>query len=748
MQPKPSKSLKDINTILQNDATNTYASYVTLELLLKTIIENSEAFKKILKNDKSNVELMLTQLQEHLEHSTTTWKDSNPDYAEEITYNSGFLSLMENVRHNAKVMNYDSFSEINVIFDMMNSKNAVSEILNKGGVKIRTVQESILKSKQNMQAEGADEGDEDNIQVKRFLVDMRENAKSGVYSPMIGRQKELNDLIQIISRKKKNNPVLIGDAGVGKTAIVEGFALAFENGEVHESLSQFRLLMLDVNALTAGTKYRGDLEKRVQAVINHVSDGQTIVFIDEIHALNQGETNGSILTILKPHLTGGKMRVIGSTTIKEYRTLFEKDAAMSRRFNKISVEELNKEETLELLDRVKDEYAESHKVTYAEGVIEQIVELSARFITNKKFPDKAIDLLDEAGAYAKLKTEDKIVTVSFVNSIVARITKQPLENIENNNNNETLRHLSTKVSSKVFGQDDAINRVTDAVILAKSGFADEQKPLGSFLFVGPTGVGKTELAKQLSETLAMNLIRLDMSEYSSEISTTKLIGASAGYVGFEDGGALTEKVNEHPFSIVLLDEIEKAHPKIYNLFLQILDYGTITDGAGRKIDFRNTLIIFTSNAGVKATSQEQRSIGFVAPTKNDASGIDKHKLEMTFTPEFRNRLDGIIEFKPISQSIVLDIVNKAILPIQEKATKQGYKLVIDDNVISDIVKRGFKPEFGAREVNRTVKDRLALPIAKAITFGAIKTNGKIYVSLVDDEIVVTDKKTTPVLAKV
>jgi len=746
LQPKPSKSFKDINAIMQNNATNNYASYITLELMLKTIIENSAAFKKILDDDKSNVQLMLTSLNDTLEHTTNLWKQNTPDYADDIAYKSDFSSLLDDVRNNAKITNQQTFSELNVIFSMMNSKTAVSDILNKGGVKIRSVQTAIEKTKQNMQAEGVEEGDEDTVPVKRFLIDMRENAKNGVYSPMIGRQKELEDVIQILSRKKKNNPVLIGDAGVGKTAIIEGFALAFENGEVHESLKDFRLLLLDVNALTAGTKYRGDLEKRVQSVITHVSDGNTIVFIDEIHSLNQGETNGNILTILKPHLTGGKMRVVGSTTIKEYRNLFEKDAAMSRRFNKVSVEELNKEETLLLLARVKDEYELNHKVVYAEGVIEQIVELSSRFITNKKFPDKAIDLLDEAGAYAKLKTEDKIVTLSFINQIVARITKQPLENIENNNNHETLRHLSTKVASKVFGQDDAIRKVTDAVILAKSGFSDEEKPLGSFLFVGPTGVGKTELAKQLSETLAMNLIRLDMSEYSSEMSTTKLIGATAGYIGFEDGGALTEKVNEHPFSIVLLDEIEKAHPKIYNLFLQILDYGMITDGTGRKIDFRNTLIIFTSNAGVKATSQENRSIGFL-PSAAAEGGIDKHKLEMTFTPEFRNRLDGIVEFKAITQSIILDIVKKAIVPIQDKITKKGYTLVIDDNVITDIVKRGFKPEFGAREVNRTVKERLSLPIAKALTFGAIKGK-KIFVSLVDDEIVVKDKKTVELLEKV
>lgn len=739
---KPSNSFKEINAKIQESAMSSYANLVSIELILKVIVENSTSFQEILKEDKANTQLIITKLDEKLESITALWKESNPDYEDETHWKNDATSMMNSMRQRAKIMGLTSFSEINVVYEILNNKSFCTDVLNEAGVKLRSVEQAVRKNTRSLQSEGG-EGAEDLSEenLKKFLVDMKKNAEDNNYDPMIGRQDELERMVQILSRKRKNNPVLIGDAGVGKTAIVEGFAIALADGKVHESLKDFRLLSLDLNAMVAGTRYRGDLEERLQAVIKHVSDGKTILFIDEIHALNQGETHNNVLTTLKPHLTGGKLRIVGATTVKEYRSLFEKDGAMSRRFNKVSVEALDNESTIQLLGRIKKVYEDAHSVKFADGVVERIVELAARFITNKQFPDKAIDLLDESGAYVKIHNTEKVVTKEVIDEIVAKIAKQPLENIANDVN-DSLKYLSSRIASRVFGQDEAIQKVTDSVILAKSGFGDETKPLGSFLFVGPTGVGKTELAKQLSENLAMNLIRLDMSEYSSEISISKLVGSPAGYVGYGEGGFLTEKVNENPYSIVLFDEIEKAHPKIYNLFLQVLDYGFMTDAEGRKIDFRNTLIIFTSNAGVKTTAQEQRSIGFLPSAEKNESAIDKQKLELTFTPEFRNRLDGIVEFKSITQSIVLDIVNKAILPIQEKATKQGYTLVIDEAVIADIVKRGFKPEFGAREVNRTVRERLALPIAKAVTFGDIPSGSKLYVSLDGEEISVTSKKSS------
>lgn len=739
MNMKPSDSLKKINEKIQSSAMEHYAHLISNELVLKVIIENSTAFQDVLKNDKANTELLIQKLDEKLELITEQWKETNKDYEDDIEWKKETKSLFDATMQRAKIMTRSSYNELDVIYEMLQQKSFCSDILNQAGVKHRSVEQAVNKAARSLQTEGADSDNMSEELMSRMLIDMRKNANENIYEPMIGRKEELETLIQILARKRKNNPILVGEAGVGKTAIVEGFAIALSEGKVHESIQDFKLLSLDINAMVAGTKYRGDLEERLQAVIKKVSDGKTILFIDEIHALNQGETNNNILTALKPHLTTGKLRMIGATTTKEYRSMFEKDGAMSRRFNKISVSDLDKEGTKQLLDKIKGGYEKEHGVTYEEGVMDRIVEMAARFITNKQFPDKAIDLLDESGAYVKINCAEKVVTERVINQIIAKIAKQPLENIENDAN-ESLKYLSSRISARVFGQDDAVKIVTDAVILAKSGFGDENKPLGSFLFVGPTGVGKTELAKQLSENLAMNLIRLDMSEYSERMSSTKLIGSSAGYVGYEEGGLLTEKVNENPYSIVLFDEIEKADKSIYNLLLQVLDYGFLNDGQGRKIDFRNTLIIFTSNAGVKTTSQEQRSIGFIKNVDVSNSIIDKHKLELTFSPEFRNRLDGIVEFKSITQSIVLDIVNKAILPIQEKALKQGFHLIIDECVIADIVKRGFKPEFGAREVSRTVKDRLALPVAKAITFGEIKTGAKLYVSLDEDEVVVSSKK--------
>lgn len=740
MNMKPSDSLKKINAKIQAEAMEHYAYLISNELVLKVIIENSTAFQDILRKDEANTELLIQKLDEKLALITEQWKETNKDYDNnDVEWKKETKSLWDAMIQRAKIMTRASYNELDVVYEMLQQKSFCSEILSSSGIKHRSVEQAANKTARSLQMEGSEgEGMSDEL-MNRILVDMRKNADENIYEPMIGRKDELESLVQVLARKRKNNPIIVGEAGVGKTAIVEGFAVALSDGKVHESLKDFKLLSLDINAMVAGTKYRGDLEERLQAVIKKVSDGKTILFIDEIHALNQGESNNNILTALKPHLTTGKLRMIGATTVKEYRSMFEKDGAMSRRFNKISVSDLDKEGTIELLYKIKGGYEKNHGVTYDDGVMERIVEMAARFITNKQFPDKAIDLLDESGAFVKINSEDKIVTKRIVNQIIAKIAKQPLENIENDAN-ESLKYLSSRISARVFGQDDAVKIVTDAVILTKSGFGDENKPLGSFLFVGPTGVGKTELAKQLSENLAMNLIRLDMSEYSDPMSSTKLIGSSAGYVGYDEGGMLTEKVNENPYSIVLFDEIEKAHKNIYNLLLQVLDYGFLTDGQGRKIDFRNTLIIFTSNAGVKTTSQEQRSIGFIKNEQVSDSIIDKHKLELTFSPEFRNRLDGIVEFKSITQSIVLDIVNKAILPIQEKALKQGFHLVIDECVIADIVKRGFKPEFGAREVNRTVKDRLSLPVAKAITFGDIKSGSKLYVSLNEDEVLVSSKK--------
>lgn len=743
---KPSKSLTAINSSIQTKALSDYASYITNELTLKVILEESKDVQEILKKDKSDIDGMIAQLNERLEHLTNQWKTTNPDYKDEIEYRGDCKSLMNNVRERAKISGIPTYSEINVVWEMMTIKGDVREILNKGGVKIRSIEEGLKKSSQNLHSNGMEDDDESAAELlKRFLIDMRQKAKDGDYNEMIGREEELQSVIQVLSRKSKNNPILVGEAGVGKTSIAEGLALAFENGTIHESLKDYRLLSLDINGLISGTKYRGELERRLEIVIKHISDGKTIVFIDEIHSVSTSESgsSSSIVNTLKPHLTNGKVRVIGTTTIKEYRTHFEKDAALSRRFNKISVEQLSKADTLTLMHRVQESYEKAHNVKYAVGVVDAIVDLTARFIFNKQFPDKAIDILDEAGAFVKLNYENKLVDVSVVQKIIARISKQPVENIETTSGNGNLRELSNKLSSKIFGQEDAIKRVTDSVILSQSGFGDEEKPLGSFLFVGPTGVGKTELAKQLAENLSMKLIRFDMSEYSDATGVSKMIGSSAGFVGHEDGGVLTEKINENPYAIVLFDEIEKADRKVYNLLLQVLDYGFLTDGAGRKVDFRNTLIIFTSNAGVKGTAREQRTLSVTGGTstvaKEGSSHIDQKLLEAAFSPEFRNRLDGIVEFKSITQSIVLDIVNKAIEPITQKIQEKGYTLNIDDTVISDIVKRGFKPEFGAREVNRTVKDRLALPLAKALTFGSIIPGSKIYVTLDGEEIVVANK---------
>jgi len=592
------------------------------------------------------------------------------------------------------------------------------------------------KSQDGAGAEGEkEEGEGKGSPLDQFTQNLNQMARDGKIDPLIGRELEVERVIQILCRRRKNNPLLVGEAGVGKTAIAEGLAWRITQGEVPEVLATATVYALDMGALLAGTKYRGDFEQRLKGVLKHLKDQpNSVLFIDEIHTLiGAGAASGGTLdasNLLKPALSSGQMKCIGATTFSEYRGIFEKDAALSRRFQKIDVVEPSVEQTIEILKGLKSRFEEHHSVKYALGALQAAAELSAKFINDRHLPDKAIDVIDEAGAAQRIlpkNKQKKTITRSEVEEIVAKIARIPPASVSSDDRSK-LKSLDRDLNSVVFGQEPAIEALASAIKMARSGLGKPDKPIGSFLFSGPTGVGKTEVARQLAYVLGIELIRFDMSEYMERHAVSRLIGAPPGYVGFDQGGLLTEAITKKPHAVLLLDEIEKAHPDVFNVLLQVMDHGTLTDNNGRKADFRNVIIVMTTNAG--AETMNKATIGF---TNARESGDEMADIKRLFTPEFRNRLDAVVSFKALDEEIILRVVDKFLLQLEGQLGEKKVEVTFTDALRKYLAKKGFDPLMGARPMQRLIQDTIRRALADELLFGRLVDGGRLTVDLDADE---------------
>ncbi len=583
------------------------------------------------------------------------------------------------------------------------------------------------------EAEKEENADTKGSPLDQFTQNLNQLALQGKIDPLIGREHEVERVIQVLCRRRKNNPLLVGEAGVGKTAIAEGLAWRITEKDVPEVLAESTVYALDMGALLAGTKYRGDFEQRLKGVLKQLKDQpNSILFIDEIHTLiGAGAASGGTLdasNLLKPALSNGAMKCIGATTFTEYRGIFEKDAALSRRFQKVDVVEPSVEQTIEILKGLKSRFEEHHSVKYALGALQAAAELSAKYINDRHLPDKAIDVIDEAGAAQRIlpkSKQKKTITRSEVEEIVAKIARIPPASVSSDDRGK-LRNLERDLKSVVFGQEPAIEALAAAIKMARSGLGKPEKPIGSFLFSGPTGVGKTEVAKQLAYILGIELIRFDMSEYMERHAVSRLIGAPPGYVGFDQGGLLTEAITKKPHAVLLLDEIEKAHPDVFNVLLQVMDHGTLTDNNGRKADFRSVIIVMTTNAG--AETMNKATIGF---TNSRQQGDEMGDIKRLFTPEFRNRLDAIVSFRSLDQEIILRVVDKFLLQLEGQLAEKKVEVTFSDALRKHLGEKGFDPLMGARPMQRLIQDMIRRALADELLFGRLVDGGRLAVDIDD-----------------
>jgi ATP-dependent Clp protease ATP-binding subunit ClpA len=719
--------------------------FITVEHLLLALLDNPSA-AEVLRACAVNVDELRKQLTEFInEHTPTVAGSGEVDTQPTL----GFQRVIQRAILHVQSSGKKEVTGANVLVAIFGEKDShavyflhqrgvtrldVVNYISHGITKVPQSGQQPAQPKQENEAEGEPEQAQSGA-LESYTINLNALAISGKIDPLIGREKELERVIQTLCRRRKNNPLLVGEAGVGKTAIAEGLARRVVEGEVPEVLRNCQVYSLDMGALLAGTKYRGDFEQRLKAVLKQLVDNpNTILFIDEIHTLiGAGAASGGTLdasNLLKPVLNSGAMKCIGATTYNEYRGIFEKDHALSRRFQKIDVVEPSVGETVAILQGLKSRFEAHHGVKYTAAALETAAELSARYINDRHLPDKAIDVIDEAGAAQKIlpkSRQKKIIGKHEVEEIIAKIARIPPKNVSSDDR-DALKTLERDLKSVVFGQDKAIEALAASIKMARSGLGNPQKPIGCFLFSGPTGVGKTEVARQLAYALGVELHRFDMSEYMERHAVSRLIGAPPGYVGFEQGGLLTEAIIKQPYAVLLMDEIEKAHPDIYNILLQVMDHGTLTDNNGRKADFRNVIIIMTTNAG--AESLNKPVLGFTA--KKEA-GDEMADIKRLFTPEFRNRLDAMISFKSLDTEVILQVVDKFLIQLEEQLHEKKVDATFTPALKQFLARKGFDPLMGARPMARLIQDTIRRALADELLFGRLASGGKVTVDLDENE---------------
>ncbi len=714
--------------------------FITVEHLLLAMLDNPSA-AEVLRACAANLEDLRKKLAEFIERHTPRV----PGEAEVDTQPTlGFQRVIQRAILHVQSSGKKEVTGANVLVAIFGEKDshALHFLTQQGLTRLdvvnfishgiaKTPQETTPTGRTEPPGEPQESDSTASSPLDSFTVNLNAQAEAGKIDPLIGRDMEVERVIQTLCRRRKNNPLLVGEAGVGKTAIAEGLARRIVEGSVPDILREATVFALDMGALLAGTKYRGDFEQRLKAVIKQLtSTPHSILFIDEIHTvIGAGAASGGTLdasNLLKPPLSAGQLRCIGATTYTEYRGIFEKDHALSRRFQKIDVNEPSVEETVAILRGLKSRFEAHHSVKYTQAALSTAAELSARYINDRHLPDKAIDVIDEAGAAQRIQPKSKqkkVITPKEIEDIVAKIARVPAKTVANDERN-ALKNLDRDLKAVVFGQDKAINALAASIKMTRSGLGNPQKPIGSFLFSGPTGVGKTEVARQLAYVLGVELIRFDMSEYMERHAVSRLIGAPPGYVGFEQGGLLTEAISKTPYAVLLLDEIEKAHSDIYNILLQVMDHGTLTDNNGRKADFRNVVIIMTTNAGAEAMTKT--SIGFTQPSRG---GDEMADIKRMFTPEFRNRIDAIISFAALDEEVILRVVDKFLMQLEEQLHAKKVEAHFSDALRKWLAKKGFDPLMGARPMARLIQDTLRKALADELLFGRLANGGEVSVDL-------------------
>ena len=716
--------------------------FLTVEHLLHAILQTPKV-REVLRACGADADRLAAELHAHIEASTPRLKAGED---REVQPTLGFQRVLQRAVFHVQSSGRKEVGVANVLIAIFSEKQSHAVfLLGKEGVSRLDVVNFVAHGgpkdgeekadKTEAAAPGADPREaEGGSALEKYATNLNQRAEAGKIDPLIGRQMEVERTIEILCRRRKNNPLFVGEAGVGKTAIAEGLARRIVEGQVPEVLAGATIWSLDMGSLIAGTKYRGDFEKRLKSVIAELGKQPgSILFIDEIHTvIGAGAASGGVMdasNLIKPVLSNGELRCIGSTTYAEYRGIFEKDHALARRFQKIDVVEPSVPETIEILKGLRSRFEEHHQVTYTEEALKVAAELAARHINERHLPDKAIDVIDEAGARLRLQpaaTRETVVDVRHIEDVVARIARIPPKTVSSNDK-ETLRNLERNLKLVIFGQDKAVETLAAAIKMSRSGLGDERKPVGNFLFAGPTGVGKTEVTRQLAIALGIEFIRFDMSEYMERHTVSRLIGAPPGYVGFDQGGLLTEAIAKHPHAVLLLDEIEKAHPDVFNLLLQVMDHGTLTDNNGRKADFRKVIMVMTTNAG--AADMARSSIGF---TQQDNATDGMEAIKRLFSPEFRNRLDAVIQFNGLDESTIERVVEKLLVEFEAQLEAKRVVVHMDDAARSWVAHKGYDPKMGARPMARVIQEHIKRPLAEELLFGKLVDGGQVRISVKAD----------------
>ena len=719
--------------------------YMTVEHLLLALMDNQVALDVLLNCGADPVRLR-AGLRDYIDATTPIVPEQETDRDTQPTL--GFQRVLQRAVFHVQSSGRQEVTGANVLVAIFSEQESQAVyLLSQQDIArldiVNYISHGISRQQSNdarPESTGQENRDEESAStasaLESYATNLNELARQGKIDPLIGREKEVLRVIQVLCRRRKNNPLLTGESGVGKTAVIEGLARMIEEHQVPDVLKDNIIYSLDLGALLAGTKYRGDFEKRLKNLLSELKKNpKSILFIDEIHTIiGAGAASGGVMdasNLLKPVLTTGELRCVGSTTYQEYRGIFEKDRALSRRFQKIEVEEPDVETTYKILKGLKSRFEEHHDLRYSDSALRAASELAGKYINDRFMPDKAIDVIDEAGAWQRLQPESKrkkLIQASDVERVVAAIARIPPQHVTTSDV-QSLRSLETNLKMVVFGQDEAISSLATAIKLSRAGLGNPDKPIGSYLFSGPTGVGKTEVSRQLARIMGIELLRFDMSEYMERHTVSRLIGAPPGYVGFDQGGLLTEAVSKHPHCVLLLDEIEKAHPDVFNLLLQVMDHGALTDNNGRKADFRNVILIMTTNAGAQEMSRA--SIGF---THQDHSSDGMEVIKRSFSPEFRNRLDAIVQFGPLGPSTIRTVVDKFLVELQVQLDNKKVTLDVDESAREWFAEHGYSPLMGARPMARLIQEKLKKALAEEILFGSLSEGGEVLVSIQNDEV--------------